>query len=74
MKQIMLSPDSVAMIEAIREDKNRVKSSLCDVFADVVFQAASSTNRNDSWRTLIAIQEYSHLIDCLSKTDEKIQQ
>lgn len=73
MKQYLLSNNATQMIEVIRENIDREKAFLCDVFADVVFQASASTNRNAAWRTLIAIQEYSHLMDCLTKTDNELK-
>lgn len=73
MKQYILSNNAVAMIESMRENIDREKSFLCDVFADVVFQASSGTDRNAAWRTLIAIQEYAHLIDCLTKADNELK-
>jgi len=39
---------------------------------EAVFHAVSGTNKNAAWHTLTALQEYSHLIDCLTKADNQL--
>lgn len=74
MKQYLLSNNATSLIEAIRENTDAYKSTICDAFADEVFNAISGTmsQRAASWRVLTQLQEYSHLIDCLSLTDSRL--
>lgn len=74
MKQFLLSNNAVEMIEAMRENADSFKATLCDAFADEVFNAISGmkSQRNASWRVLAQLQEYSHLIDSLTLTDSRL--
>lgn len=72
MSQYILSENAVKMIEAMRENKDNCKASLCDAFADTVFNAVSGDQRQGCWRILTALQEYTHLIDCLTSSDSEI--
>lgn len=60
------------MIDTMRSNYGAVKADICNAFTDTVFHATSSNNRNAYWRTLTQLQEYSHLVDCLTKTDEEV--
>jgi len=72
MKQFLLSNNAVEMIAAIRENLDKEKAFLCDTFSDVVFQAVNGTDKDASWRTLTALQEYTHLINCLTMSDGEL--
>lgn len=73
MKQYILSNNAVEMIDTIRSNYGAVKAGICDAFADTVFQAVSNGQRESSWRTLTALQEYTHLVDCLTQSDKELR-
>lgn len=66
MKQFLLPPDAVALIETLRENTANVKSSICDAFANTVFNASAVSSRPAAWQVLTTLQEYAHLIDALT--------
>lgn len=72
MKQSLLSNNAVEVIETMRSNYGAVKADLCDAFADAVFNAVSGNRRKGSWRILTALQEYAHLIDCLTLSDTEL--
>lgn len=55
--------ETVAMVEAIKQNPNAIKSKICDAFAEVVFQCE---NTSETWGVLKTLQEYTHLIGVLS--------
>lgn len=73
MRQFLLCDNAVKLIDTMRSNYGAVKADICNAFADTVFQATSGNDRNAYWRTLTALQEYTHLVDCLTKTDNELQ-
>jgi len=67
--QHLLSDNANELVNAIRGNRDGVKASICDAFANAVFLCG---NNKDAWQILTTLQEYAHLINALACTDKEL--
>jgi len=67
--QHLLSDNANELVNAIRGNRDGVKASICDAFANVAFLCGDG---KEAWQVMQTLQEYTHLVNALSCTDKEL--